>query len=473
MTQYSLTLQERHLDELKSLLVRDDGAERAAYVFLSSSNIEIEPWDRESHEKFLSVHVREIPAADIVSADETHITWQTESFVKALRDAEANGHTVAIVHTHPGGYDSFSEQDDENEKDLTQLATNRNGNGTKLVSLVLAGESNLFGRVWLHPSDKGHESLRSVKISGPNLNFFNAGKRPTQNNAALARQALAFGDALNGTLKQMRIGVVGCGGTGSATAMLLARLGVGQLVLFDHDIVEATNLNRLHGASQFDADAMRSKTSVVARQITEMGLGVRVVEQDAWVGDRCNRDALKSCDIILGCTDDHDGRIFLNRFAYYYLTPVIDMGLAIEVKDSEPPEIQTLDGRVTVLGPGNTCLVCAQLVDPEIARCEALKRENPNEYEKQKREAYVLGEGNPAPAVVTFTTEVACMAVNELIQRLQGFRGEEGNAANRVRKFHFCEDRRPGYRPRTGCRICDDESLWGRGDVDPFLGRVS
>jgi len=472
MTQYSATLQQRHLERLKALLLRDDGKEHAAYVFFSSADIQRDPWDRESHEKFLSANVREIPSEDIVSADSAHVSWLTDSYVKALRDAEANGHTVAIVHSHPKELPEFSKQDDENEQDLVQLAVNRNGPGTKLISVVLAGENELFGRVWLHPSERGWERLRAIKVWGNDLRFWFSGSEAVQSSKILTRQALAFGNALNGDLKRMRIGVVGCGGTGSALAMILARLGVGQIALFDNDIVEASNLNRLHGASQCDADAMKPKVNVVADHIAQMGLGVRAVPFEGWVGDTRNRDALRSCDVIFGCTDDHDGRMFLSRFAYYYLVPVIDMGLAIDVSESDPPEIETMDGRVTILGPENPCLVCAGLVDPEIARAEALKREHPHEYEKLKREAYVLGEGNPAPAVVTFTTEVACMAVNELLQRMVGFRTVEGSAANRVRKFHLCEDRRPGYMPRTGCRICDGDGLWGRGDVRPFIGRV-
>ncbi|EME68053.1 dinucleotide-utilizing enzyme possibly involved in molybdopterin or thiamin biosynthesis, partial [Paramagnetospirillum caucaseum] len=94
---------------------------------------------------------------------------------------------------------------------------------------------------------------------------------------AFARQALAFGEALNGDLRRLRVGVVGCGGTGSAVAMLLARLGVGQIALFDEDVVERTNLNRLHGARQSDADAMRPKVQAVAASIADMGLGVRAM----------------------------------------------------------------------------------------------------------------------------------------------------------------------------------------------------
>ena len=133
--------------------------------------------------------------------------------------------------------------------------------------------------------------------------------------------------------------------------------------------------------------------------------------------------------MIFGCTDDHEGRLFLNRFAYYYLVPVIDIGLAIDVDDGVPPSVKALDGRVTVVAPAHTCLRCRGVINPEIARGEAMKRATPEEYEQRKAEAYVTGEGNPAPAVVTFTTELACMGVNELLHRLQGFRGPDGAAA--------------------------------------------
>ena len=42
------------------------------------------------------------------------------------------------------------------------------------------------------------------------------------------------------------VGVAGLGGVGSAVAMLLARSGVGRLVLADFDVVEPSNLNRQH-----------------------------------------------------------------------------------------------------------------------------------------------------------------------------------------------------------------------------------
>jgi len=473
MTSFSLTLREDHEAALRAHLLRGDGLEHAAYVLCGRAAIRRDPWDREAHDKFLSMQVIPVPDDQILDAGPGLVTWSTASFVRALRAAAGAGQTVAVVHNHPAGMLSFSSQDDANEPDLVQLAVNRNGEGTRMLSLILTAEGRWAGRLWHLPRTGAHAPLRMIRVPGARLGLHYPGRGLTVDRPAFERQALAFGSALNDDLSRLRIGVVGCGGTGSAVAVLLARLGVGQVALFDNDTVDRTNLNRLHGARQQDADLMRPKVQVVAEAIAAMGLGVRVVPVEAWIGDPECRDALRACDLVFGCTDDHDGRLFLNRLAYYYLTPVIDIGLAIDAGDGDPPALRALDGRVTVLGPHETCLMCRGVVSGEQARGEAMKRCEPELYEQRKAEAYVAGGGNPAPAVVTFTTELACMAVNEMIHRLQGFRGPDGAAAHRVRKFHLGEDRRPRHEPRPACPVCAADEHWGRGDTDPFLGRVA
>lgn len=472
MTTYSLTMRQDHVENLKASLLQPDGCERAAYVLCREGSVVADPWDREAHRKFLSCEVRAVPAEDVIESAPGHITWRTRSFVAALKAAKADGMTVAVVHSHPPGTDQFSEQDDRNELDLAQLAINRNGPDTNILSLVLTADNLLAGRIWLAPKKDGFASLRMIRVMGSDFALHYPERGHSLSPAAFHRQTLALGRAFNHDLAALRIGIVGCGGTGSATAMVLARLGAGQLVLIDNDIVDRTNLNRLHGARQSDADAMGVKVRVIADTIAELGLGVRIVPIEAWVGDDRCRDALKSCDIIFGCTDDNEGRLFLNRLAYYYLIPVIDMGLAIDVGDSDVPEVKAFDGRVTVLRPHAACLLCRNVISTEHARAESLRRANPSEYERQKVEAYVAGEGDPSPAVVTFTTEVATMAINEVIHRLQGFRGLGGSADNRVRKFHLMVDRLPSHKRREGCRICDRQTIWGRGDDEPFLGLV-
>ena len=462
-----LVLQERHLETLRSLVLHDDRVERAAYILCGTSRIASEPWDRQSRLRLTSFEVLAIPPDDAISASAMHVTWSTRSYVRLLKRAQDENLVAGIVHVHPDGPPAFSDQDDRNEADLAQLAHNRNGEDGRVLSLLLTGQGEICVRLW--PDPHGAISV-DVSVVGRHLSFHHS-QDNSSDLQAFARQALAFGPEITPQLRRLKVGVVGCGGTGSATAMLLTRLGVGQLVLFDDDVVDVTNLNRLHGSRRNDADAIRAKVDVVAREIADMALGTRVVPVRGWIGDPPCRDALKSCDIVFGCTDDHAGRLMLNRFAYFYLIPVLDMGLAVDPRPGGG--LQDLSGRVTVLVPGAPCLLCRGIVDPTLARDEELKRQHPEEYERRKREAYVRGAGNPAPAVVTFTTATACLAVDELLQALTCFRDPGGWVWHRVRRFDLLLDRRPGAEQHPHCPICVDQGYWGRGDIEPFLDRTN
>lgn len=467
MSLLDLTIRKADLDGLCGLVGREDGLEAAAYLLCGESCIQSDPWERRSRRR-LTVHaVVPIPSEDAISASERHVTWSTTSYIKLIKRAKDEGLVPGIVHTHPRGPARFSDQDDRNEKDLLQTARNRNGDQAVLISVLLTGDGQVRARLW--PDLHGPVDAVAVRVAGGRHTVHSPEADPADLDF-LARQTLAFGSSLNAQLRTMRIGVVGCGGTGSATAMLLARLGVGQIALFDDDIVDVTNLNRLHGARRTDADAMRPKVKVVAREITRLGLGIRAVPIRHWIGDPRCRDALKACDVIFGCTDDHDGRLLLNRLAYFYLIPVIDMGLAIDPRP-DGCGLRDLTGRVTVLFPETPCLLCRGIVDPVTARDEGLRRQAPEEYERRKREAYVRGSGDPAPAVVTFTTATACLAIDELLHALTGFRSSAGWVWQRTRRFDHLADRRPGGKSHPDCPVCSSKDYWGRGDVEPFLDR--
>ena len=467
MTLVDVTLQEHHRDTIVTLLEKPNGVEASAYILLGSASINSDSWEREGRLRLTSYDVLPVPEEDKISASPKHVTWSTRSFVRLCQRAKEEDLVPGIIHSHPNGFSTFSNQDNQNERELFQLVRNRNGDSSTLASLLLIRGTHFRARLWLGSNEP--IDSQAVYSVGRRLVRSDLIER-AEDDEILERQALAFGPELNVRLKQLRVGIVGCGGTGSATAMLLARLGVGGIALFDDDIVEASNLNRLHGARRADADSMKPKTEVLAREIANLGLGIRVVPVRCWVEDESARNVLKSCDVIFGCTDDNAGRLFLNRFAYFYLRPVIDMGLLI---DKNPAGgFYNMSGRVTVLVPGSPCLLCRKTIDPSLAREESLKRNNSTEYERQRQERYIRGGDNPAPAVVTFTTETACMAVNELLQGITDFRGSGGWEWNRIRRFHNNEDRLQGAKQGELCSICSDQFYWGRGDIDPFLDRT-
>lgn len=468
---YTLTLLEQHRDRLLRHLHQDQN-ERVAVILCGRSRLR-DPWAEKFEERFVSREVIEVSDSYIDHHDRTHVRVSTTPIYQLAKRAALEGLAVAFIHSHPQSVTHFSVRDDENEPELFEMVFNRTDTDRPHLALIMTPDGEVVGRAWDHQL-KYHD-LDMVRIIGKRFAFRYSGRGAGTPAHAFDRQVLAFGREFTQDLRVLRIGIVGCGGTGSAIAMLLARAGIGHLALYDADIVDFTNLNRLHGARQADADAGALKVDVVGRAISELGLGCQVRRFPMWIGDAGARDSLKSCDVIFGCTDDHAGRSVLNRLAYFYSLPVIDMGVLLERSDlGSSEEFRTMDGRVTVLGPNNTCLACRGLLDPDRVRAEDLKRNNPNQYERERALGYLPREGEPNPVVVTFTTETAAMAVNELFQRLLGFRGSEGSWSERVRQFHVPKDHdiHAAGRPREGCKLCGNHHYVGRGDMERFLDQA-
>ena len=462
---HDMVLAAPHADGIRALLDGSD-EERAAYMLFGTSEIGADPWTGKKRLRLVSHRFIGIVDSDVVSRSSMHVTWSTESFMCLLGEAERSGLVPAIVHTHPGGFPSFSDQDDRNESELARTVRNKGLPG--LVSIVIGASDEVGARLW---TSRDHV-IPMVRIieTGRRLRIW---PRTRDSERALPihldRQARLFGDRFNDLLDALRIGIVGCGGTGSAVATLLARLGVGKLLLIDRDQIETTNLNRVHGARRADVVSKRLKAPMLRGTIVDADLGVDVVAVADWVGNPACDDALKSCDIIFGCTDDHAGRAFLNRLAYFYGIPLIDVGLSMRAAtEGSRPDIT---GRVSTHLAGHTCMMCSGLVDPRLAAEQSLARNDPAEYARRKAEAYVVGSGDPAPAVVTFTTEAASMAVNELINALTGYRDADGMAPMSIRKFHDMKDLSLRPPPKDECPSCNGER-WGRGDVEPFLEMI-
>jgi len=74
-------------------------------------------------------------------------------------------------------------------------------------------------------------------------------------------------------LQRATVGLAGCGGLGTHVALALTRAGIGRLILVDHDIVYASNLNR---QCYFQSDLGRPKVVALREQVAAIGTGVAV-----------------------------------------------------------------------------------------------------------------------------------------------------------------------------------------------------
>lgn len=150
-----------------------------------------------------------------------------------------------------------------------------------------------------------------------------------------------------------RVGIVGLGGGGSHIVQQLSHIGFRHFVLYDPDIVEASNLNRLIGATEDDVRARRTKVEVAERMIHGL-CGHAIVE--AYAADwATSPQPLRACDIVFGCLDSFASRRDLEASMRRYLVPLIDIGLDVAIVRDEAPQ---MGGQVILSMPGKPCMKC-------------------------------------------------------------------------------------------------------------------
>lgn len=130
-----------------------------------------------------------------------------------------------------------------------------------------------------------------------------------------SRQVLfpGIGPAGQAKLGRSRVAIVGCGATGSAAAGLLARAGIGELLIIDRDYVEPSNLQRQTLFDESDAAESLPKALAAARKIAAFNADVRV-EAHSTDLTPANLSLLDSCNLVLDGTDNFETRFLLNDY---------------------------------------------------------------------------------------------------------------------------------------------------------------
>ena len=388
----------------------------------------------------------------------------SRGWMPALKHAAEGRWCPIFFHTHPGLEPQPSSFDDEVDALLAPVFRTR-ADSSFYVSAILgmiAGRPVLSGRVY---GQEGSPSqIDRVRFAGQQLRVFQAAGSNDEGDVTdfdvYDRQIRAFGKDGQRILRRLRIGIVGCGGTGSAVAEQLTRLGVGSLVLVDDDEITDTNVTRVYGSRI--ADKGRPKVEVLREHLKEIGLGTTIDAQMGRITHRQYLMALRDCDLVFGCTDNNSSRLILSRLAYWYLMPVIDMAVVIT---SNNEQIVGVYGRVTTAAPGEPCLLCRGEIDPRRATEERYSTE---ERAQLAAEGYAQGLDDPDPAVIAYTTTTAAHAVSDFLQRLFGF--GPGQLSGRYRlQISDKSIQMPGSASRDGC-YCSSPKMWGRGDYEPLLG---
>src|SRR3989449_3598508 len=122
-------------------------------------------------------------------------------------------------------------------------------------------------------------------------------------------------------LQSSSVAIVGVGGVGSSAAYYLARSGVGHLKLIDQDIVESTNLQRLHSAKI--EDLFHPKVEVLANRLSELDKWCQIEPIIETVTERNADELLRDVNLIFDGLDNFRTRYILNKSALGTGTPYL------------------------------------------------------------------------------------------------------------------------------------------------------
>lgn len=413
----------------------------------------------------VTVLVREIdwvPDRHYTERSPRRLKIASPGFVPGFTKAAREGTVPVFFHSHPGGRAGPSEDDDRVEAEMRRLALIRTGKAL-FGAVILGGtkKSPTFSaRVYLD-SGKAPVSAEKLRVVGRQLRIIpSAGATYSFDPVIFDRHVRAFGLHGQQILRALCVGVVGAGGTGSPTFEQLVRLGVGHVILIDDDVMTATNVTRIHGSTLGDAGL--KKVTVLAADGSRVHLGTKITPIDGRVTTREVAQALRQCDVVFGCTDDHWGRAVLSKLAYYYLVPVIDMGVVVDTDDQGC--VREVMCRVTTVMSGTACLMCRNEVDPHRIRWEQLR---PDEREELVAEGYAPPLADPDPSVVSYTTLTSGFSVSELLDRLFILGGDSVSSELRIRVLARATSRNTKI-PEPQ-HYCGDPWFWGLGDTADFL----
>jgi adenylyltransferase/sulfurtransferase len=184
-----------------------------------------------------------------------------------------------------------------------------------------------------------------------------------------------------------RVVVVGCGALGTVQASLLARAGVGELVLIDRDYVEESNLQRQSLFEESDVERVMPKAAAAAEHLARANSACRIRAEVKDLTARNAESLLTPADVIVDGTDNFAARYLVNDVAVKTGTPWV-YGAAVGTRGSLMPVI-----------PGETA--CISCIFPEA----------PSSRQPTCETAGVLN---------TLTATIAAMQVTEALKILRG-----------------------------------------------------
>ena len=237
--------------------------------------------------------------------------------------------------------------------------------------------------------------------------------------------------------------VVGAGALGNEVIKNLALMGIGHLFIVDFDKIEAANLSR--SILFREGDDNRSKAEIAAARAKAINPDVHVQYLNGDMTTQLGLGIVRRMDVVVGCLDNREARLALNRFCYWVNRPWVDGA------------IQELLGLVRVFVPGQgACYECT--LSEQALRDLSLRYSCP----LLARQNILLGK---VPTTPTIASIIGAMQSQEALKLINDMPVEPGKVTHfngMINEMHTT-----AYSPRPDC-----ESHWTYGEITELPARA-
>ena len=177
-------------------------------------------------------------------------------------------------------------------------------------------------------------------------------------------------------LSQKKVAVIGCGGLGGYIIEMLARLGVGHLVLCDGDSFDESNLNRQ--LYSLETNQGSNKALEAAKRILDVNCHVRMTVFDENLTEKNARSIIEGCDLVVDALDSPKTKVLLEEYCEGEQIPMVHgaisgwFGQVCSIFPGEKTLAKFYDGKLDEIdADGNPAFTPALVASLEVS--EALK----------------------------------------------------------------------------------------------------
>ena len=350
-----------------------------------------------------------------------------------ITEMDRRDQSLVTIHSHPEGQAQFSPIDDKNDRMLLPSISGWFDDERPHGAAVMRADGLIRARTIDEAG--AFSAIRTVAVIGDDIKCWKlAASGPEKPHESRLRQT--FGQGTLELLRGMRVGVVGCSGTGSIVVELLTRNAVGELVIVDEDALDAVNLNRIVNGTSADAERQAPKVVALREAIDRIGLGTVVHALNGATDTAAVVKALVDCDVIFGCVDTAYGRYHLDCIASAYLIPYFDVGVHLDADGDGG--ILSADAVAHYVSPEGSSLLSRGAYTMDQVTAELWRRADPAYYDQQRVAGYLAAVGEAQPAVMSVNMQASCLAFNDFLARVTGFRLDANRDFNmqRFRLIH-------------------------------------